>query len=209
MSQGRAIMALFTMMLVFAGGLFLASGEARAGGCPAVGTFAVGGNGDPLSSHVPGVGGGWVHRVRYPADVWQGGRSRQVAMANLNQAARSFRHACPGSHISVVGYSLGASGASRAVDLWQGEPWMSSNTSAMFYGNPRRPGGAYGGIETAGVPSIPNYTMWGPHQWGPIPIREICNWRDLICNTSRPWSADLTHNWDALLGYAVGTDHLY
>ncbi|QDH85044.1 serine hydrolase [Gordonia phage Dardanus] len=186
---------------------------ASAGGCPSVAHFAVGGNGDPGSRFVPHVPAGWRLNITYPADVMRGDHSRAVAFGKLDREGRHMRAVCPGTRIGVYGYSLGASAASRVVDLWQHDGRMSRNTYAVFYGNPRHPVGrdGWGGIEAAGLPHVPFgvYAWWGARQFGPIPVTDVCNpRRDFVCSSPVPLHRDLAGAWNALDGYLTG-DHLY
>lgn len=211
-SMFRAVAATIAAAIVFVGMAVGGPGQAVAGGCPTVANYAVGGNGDPTSTHVPRVPAGWRMNITYPADVFQGDYSRQVVRDKLTREARAMRASCPSTHIRVVAYSLGAAGASQAVDAWQTSAVLSSNTSAVFVGNPRHPRGAdgWGGIELAGLPNIPGiYTWTGVRRGGPIPVTEICNARkDIICSSPLPLHRDLIGAWNALYGYATG-DHLY
>ncbi|ANA85553.1 serine hydrolase [Gordonia phage Splinter] len=199
-------------VLALSGFSFAAAGPAMAGGCPSFATFAVGGTGDPESTHTPRVPVGWRENIAYPADVFQGDKSRKIARDKLSRAARHMRAVCPATHIHVVGYSLGASAASVVVDHWQSDPVMSRRTSATFVGNPRRPIGptGWGGIETAGLPHIPGvYTWSGARRGGPIPVVEVCNeGRDVICSVPVPMHRNLVGAWESLYGYLTG-DHLY
>lgn len=186
--------------------------SAQASECPQVTYFAIGGNGDPESVEVPGIPGD-AHRVNitYPADVFRGDYSRQVAIDKLDREARALRANCPGTRIEVVGYSLGASAGSILVDRWQSDPAMSHNTAATFYGNPRQPVvDGWGGIESLGLPNIPFvYTWHGPHKTGPIPVRNVCNpQRDIICSAPTPDRKDIRGALGSLQGYLTG-DHLY
>lgn len=188
--------------------------EARAGGvsCPGVTYYALGGNGDPGSVNVPGVPLGHRVNIEYPANVLKGDESRQIAVDKLNEQARSYRMTCPEDRIEVIGYSLGASAGSLAVDEWQNDPVMNQNTAAKFYGNPRKPVNAegWGGIETVGLPNLKGvYTWRGAREEGPIRVTEICNEeRDITCSAPAPLHRNLIGAWGAFQGYLTG-DHLY
>ncbi|AXQ65125.1 serine hydrolase [Gordonia phage Schmidt] len=190
----------------------VAAAPARAGGCPSVAYFAIGGNGDPKSVGVPHVPAGWRMNIEYPADVFQGDRSRQIAGDKLDAEAKKLRLACRDTRIGVYGYSLGASAGSIVVDRWQTDTLMNRDTFAVFYGNPRHPIGddGWGGIEVAGLPHIPFIYRWhGARLSGPIPVEEHCNWRrDVICSAPLPLHSNLIGAWKALEGYLTG-DHLY
>lgn len=211
----RRILGSIAAVLTLAGGITLVGqpAQAQTGTCPPVAYFAIGGNGDPDSVNVPGIPAG-AHRVNitYPANVFRGDYSRNVAIDKLDREARALRSRCPDTRIEVVGYSLGASAGSILVDRWQNDPVMNQNTAATFYGNPRQPIGpdGWGGIETVGLPHIRGvYTWHGAHQSGPIPVRDVCNpQRDIICSAPAPIHKDLRGAWDALQGYLTG-DHLY
>ncbi|AWY03882.1 serine hydrolase [Gordonia phage Nedarya] len=208
----RIISGIIAVIIAFGAAGTLGPPEARAGGCPSFASFAIGGNGDPGSAHVPGVPAGWRMNITYPADVFQGDHSRKVAGDKLNAEARKLRAACPGTRIGVYGYSLGASAGSLVVDRWQRDPVMSRNTQAVFFGNPRQPIGpdGWGGIETVGLPHVPGiYTWYGPRLYGSIPVTDVCNARrDVICSSPAPLHRDLIGAFNALHGYLTG-DHLY
>lgn len=188
------------------------AGGIAGGGCPDVAYFAIGGNGDPKSVKVPYVPAGYRVNIEYPADVLRGDESRRIAIEKLNYQARNFRTMCSDARIEVIGYSLGASAGSIAVDEWQLDPVMNKNVIATFYGNPRQPigPGGWGGIETVGLPNIPFiYTWRGPTKTGPIVVNNICNEkRDFVCSTPAPIHKDLVGALGALQGYLTG-DHLY
>lgn len=204
----RSIMAIVVMILVFMGAI-LWSSPAHAGGCPGVAWYAIGGNGDPGSARVPGIPGGvWLSRIQYPADVFRGDWSRDIARDELNRQAHDMRRSCPSTRIEVRSYSLGASATSLATDWWVSDARMNYNIRAIFYGNPRKPGGAVGGIETTGAPLLPGYTPRGPQRlaWW---IENRCNeGRDIICSAPRPLHSNLGWAFGATQGY-LGTGHWY
>lgn len=197
-------MKLFMALLVFATGIIITAPQAAASGCPSTATYVVGGYGDPHSVKVPGVGAGWVSRVHYPADVFQGDYSRQVVVDVLDRRARNMRDFCANTHIRVVAFSLGASAASLVTDRWVGTP-MGVNVSALFFGNPRKPArNGWGGIETVGLPHLGFYHWRGPHREAPW-IRNVCNERrDLVCSAPRPLTSDPVGALKAFVGYASG-----
>lgn len=201
------LVSIVTFVAVFAALAFGPS--ARAAGCPGVAYFAVGGTGDPYSTHVPGIPrGAWVHRVGYPADVLQGDWSRHLAATRLDRAAWDMRHRCPGTHISVRAHSLGASAASLSTDGWIGTA-LARNTDVRLYGDPRRPGTrGEGGIETVGLPHLPGYTMRGPHRWAPW-IVDVCHvGNDIICSSPRPFASNPMLAATGIGGY-FGSGHTY
>ncbi|ANA86645.1 serine hydrolase [Gordonia phage Lozinak] len=206
----RILGLLLAALIAVCGVNTVQAGDSHAGGCPSVQRYAVGGNADPTSSRVrapyPRV------NIAYPANVFAGDYSRDVAMAKLSDYARTTRALCPDTAIEVYGFSLGASVASAVVDHWQADPVMNRNTTAVYYGNPRRPVDyrGRGGIEAVGLPNIPGiYTFWGQRGTGPIPIVEVCNlaW-DIICDAPVPLHRDLPASWQALWGYLT-TGHRY
>ncbi|ANA86466.1 serine hydrolase [Gordonia phage OneUp] len=206
----RTLAIIFIVILTSCGINIAQAGDSVAGGCPTVQRYAIGGTGDPTSSKFPNAPYPRVN-IAYPADVYRGDHSRQVAMYSLETEARIFRNHCPRTKIEVYGYSLGASAASLVIDRWQRDPVMSRNVRAYYYGNPRRrPAGGYGGIETVGLPHVPNtYTWRGARHLGPIPTTDICRFgRDIICSSPIPIHRDLAHAWNALHGYLTG-DHGY
>ncbi|QBP33341.1 serine hydrolase [Gordonia phage BrutonGaster] len=205
----RALAIILVVILTSCGINLAQAGDSVAGGCPTVQRYAIGGTGDPTSTQFHNPPYPRVN-IQYPADVYRGDHSRRVAMYNLETEARIVRNHCPNTRIEVYGYSLGASAASLVIDRWQTDPVMNRNVRAYYYGNPRRPidASGYGGIEAAGLPSIPGvYTWRGQRITGPIPVREFCG-MDIICSSSAPIHRDLVHSWRALIGYLT-TEHRY
>lgn len=135
-------------------------------------------------------------------------------VAKLTDALRRHHAACPASHLTLAGYSEGAVVAGDVLHtLSTSSAIPHSQLNGVLYGDPRRPfgdgglGGVAGGVETNFPTVVPGVTMKGPHEFGDLTVREVCNENDGICN-----SANMITNAAAfangLEGYRSG-DHGY
>lgn len=135
-------------------------------------------------------------------------------VSKLTAAVRGFHASCPGSHLTLAGYSEGAVVAGDVLHkLSASSAIPHSQINGVLYGDPRRPfgdgglGGVAGGVETNFPTVVPGVTMKGPHEFGDLTVREVCNENDGICN-----SANMITNMAAfangLEGYRAG-DHGY
>lgn len=175
--------------------------EAHAGGC--VQNIAVGGNTDTRSAFVPHAPRN-SYRVHYPADIWNANSRPNAERQIRSVAGRAWARGC---HVTLIGYSLGASAGSTVTDGWirhgAGGSW-----NAVFYGNPRMPRhGALVGVEAAGLPYV-GYAYRGQALKSPR-VKNVCKTRDAVCSTPGPWTRDVPRAWDHLLGYAFQDQHLY
>lgn len=183
---------------------------ARADGCPNSRTFAVGGNGDPASAHVPGAPADAV-RIHYPASIapvggmTPGDVSVSQGERNLDHAVRTFRAACPDAHVTVIGYSEGALIAGNDRDKWAHEPAMRANTNVVLVSDPRAPRGAMSNLPNGLVPGLTLRPARPTHS--PIPTSSICRTSDGICNLGDP-VRDPGHAISATAGYLTG-EHAY
>jgi hypothetical protein len=148
-----------------------------------------------------------VDRLALDASVAEG-------VGKLTAAVNNFHATCPGSHLTLSGYSEGAAVAGNVLErLAKSTAIPREQINGVLYGNPRRPfgdggrGGVAGGIET-NLPSIlPGVTMQGPHDYAGIAVREVCNENDGICNSTN-MITNLAAFANGLDGYLSG-DHGY
>lgn len=135
-------------------------------------------------------------------------------VGKLERAVYDFHAVCPGSRLVLTGYSEGAIVAGDVLNrLSRATVIPRDRIHGVLYGNPRRPfgdgglGGVAGGIET-NVPTIlPGVTMLGGHDYGGLPVRDVCNENDGICNSTN-MITNLAAFANGLVGYAGG-DHGY
>lgn len=136
--------------------------------------------------------------------------------ANLDRAVRGFHAACPGSKITITGYSLGAIVAGNHLEKLANSNEIPHNlVNGVLYSDARRPGapgrglnGGAGGVMTTIPTFFPKATMQGPRKgFGDIPVRQVCNQNDAICNSENPITnlAAFANGW---AGYLQG-DHGY
>lgn len=186
---------------------------AAADTCPNTMIFEVGGHLDP-DAHVydnsnarlpAGVAFTQVHYpaqiAPYPGDTISLDDSVAQGIANLDHAARTFAAACPDAHITVSGYSEGALVAGDELgDLSRNDAIPAGRLNGVVYADGRREGvdGGAGGIETNLPTVVPGLTMRGPRGFGDLPVQEICNQNDGICNSENPFTN--------LLAFANGVD---
>lgn len=187
-----AIAALF-MLLVFH---VVQAPQAEAQVCPGSQNFVVGGTGDPNGAYVPNVPAGPRTNIIYPASISPVGgyvsadESIRIGTEGLTNALNSFRARCPGSGVTIIGYSLGAIVVSDVCDRLDGR-----NTTCITEGNPKRQPGAEGSGITGILPTfIPGFvfTGWRAAPAGGPAIVEICNLRDLYCSAINPLKDPLT-----------------
>lgn len=181
--------------------------------CPDQVTFAVGGTGDTHSQFVPGVPAGPRVNIEYPASIrpvgdMTGNDSIGVGADQLDAQARAYRVHCPETHINAQGYSLGAAVVSNVCDGWQGDAVMNSNTTCTTVGNPtRRQRDGTSGILGQIPAVVPGLTPAAHSNAGPIPVTEVCNSNDIICNAPNPVINPLEFA-NGVVGYFSG-DHGY
>lgn len=175
--------------------------------CPPSMSFVVGGTGDPSGVRTPNVPAGPRTNIWYPASISpdagtaSGDESVRQATTSLGAAVAGFKASCPGSHVNLVGYSLGAVAVSNVCDTTSG-----TNTTCITSGNPKAENGSF-----AYLPSfIPGFTFNGPRVAptnGPTVV-EICNPRDLYCNGGNPLQ-DPGHFIDSAIGTYLQGQHAY
>lgn len=188
---------------------------AQDGSCPDQVTFAVGGTGDAHSQFVPVVPAGPRENIDYPASLapFGGGataiESIAVGSDQLDARARAYRANCPYTHINAQGYSLGAIVVSHVCNDWQNDRVMNRNTGCITVGNPIRPqrDGASGIVTRLLTQLVPQLPIAGDRSGGPIPVTDVCNTNDIICNAPSPIDNPLEFA-NGLVGYHEG-DHGY
>lgn len=134
--------------------------------------------------------------------------------AALDDAVRAFHGRCPGAHLLITGYSEGAIVAGDELAALSASDAIPHDLiDGVLYGDPRREfgdggtGGTAGGIETNLPTILPGVTMRGPRGFGDLPVHEICNENDGICNSANMITNALAFA-NGLDGYASG-DHAY
>lgn len=166
---------------------------ANAAPCPATMNFAVGGTGDPTGVHTPGVPAGPRTNVPYPATVDD--NAQRIGRDNLTNAVSTFRAQCPGSHVTMVGYSGGAQIVGDVRDRMNG----AGNMNVILVSDPRAPGGL-----AAVLPSVPFWwTNQGPRPASSIPTSNICRANDPVCNLGNPLQ-DPIHAINAGISFLTG-----
>lgn len=233
MRTEKSIARLAAGALVIAGavvatGALVAAAPAQADACPATAVFQTDGytageslvnwNNSRFNHNVPA--GVQIIQVPYFAGVFPVvdrlalDASVAEGVGKLTTAVNDFHAACPGSHLTLAGYSEGAVVAGNVLErLAKSATIPREQLNGVLYGNPRRPfgdggrGGVAGGIET-NLPSIlPGVTMQGPHDYAGIAVREVCNENDGICNSTN-LITNVAAFANGLEGYRTG-DHGY
>jgi cutinase len=165
--------------LLATAGLSLVTGPAAHATAPCDGTYSIA---------VGGTGSTWnndgfynvTQHVGYDARFPTGANAR-TGVNELNRLVRDQRAACPGQHVKMMGYSLGAA----VVHVWVSENWQTfDNVNAILVADPKRQGppGANGSGEPFG--GIIGFPLAGTDRnFGNVPVKTICNW-DYICDAS-------------------------
>lgn len=178
-------------------------GASASDACASTMILEVGGHLDP-DAHVydrtnaalpAGVGFTQVHYsaqiAPYPGDTISLDASVAEGVANLDHDARAFAASCPGSHLTIAGYSEGALVAGNELgDLSQNNAIATDRLNGVLYSDGRREGvgGGAGGIETNLPTVIPGLTMQGPRGFGDLAVQQICVANDGICNSENPFT---------------------
>ncbi|MCG8915039.1 PE-PPE domain-containing protein [Actinokineospora sp. PR83] len=190
-------------------GVVLPASSAAADACPTQMLFEVGGMGDPQGNVFdagnaelpPGVE---ATKVVYPAEIFPLAPktlddSNAEGRATMDRLVREFHASCPGSRITITGFSQGALVAGDTLgNLSKDDRIPHGLINGVLYSDARRVGvnGGPGGIMTNLPTFLPGITMGGPRTFGDIPVVSLCNQNDGICH-----SENLLTN---LLGFANG-----
>jgi hypothetical protein len=172
-------------------------------------TFEVGGTGNPdaLGFKVDGP-----HEiVDYPAAIWplqqsSHDESVRAGVAALDRDVRTYHAACPGSHLVIVGHSLGAEVTGDEIGALDDDPGIAPVVTGIGYADPRDP--VHGGVEGSWAGIMPGLVMRGNRR-PPNHIRlvEVCHSNDGICHEPN-LIVDPVGAVNGLVGY-IGGDHGY
>lgn len=175
----KNIATLLTGLLALTGLSLVTGPSAHAATAPCDGTYSI-------------AVGGWrshwwddrffnvTQHVGYPTDI-PNGASTQAGVNELNRLVREQRAACPGQHVKMMGYSMGAA----VVHVWVTTNWMSfDNVNAILVADPKRQGppGADGGTNVFG-PAVGAPLAGVDRFFGNVPVKSICT-VDYVCDTS-------------------------
>lgn len=217
-----AALATTSALALTATGVATAVGAENAADCAGTRIFQVGGHHDGNAtvydkSNASLPAGTDFQKVSYsaqiapfPGDTVSMDDSVAEGIGKLDKAVRDYHAQCPGSHITISGYSEGAIVAGDELNkLSQEQTIPHEQIDGVLYGDPRRPGvdGGPGGIETNLPTIIPGITMKGPRGFGDIAVHEICNKNDGICYSENPVT-NLLGFANGVAGYFMG-DHAY
>ncbi|MBA0051670.1 PE-PPE domain-containing protein [Streptomyces sp. AJS327] len=197
-------------------------GAERAGACPEKMIFEVGGHRDGNAtaydaSNARLPAGVQFTKIKYsasiapfPGDTISKDDSVREGIEKLDREVRGFHGACPGSRITITGYSQGAIVAGDELHRLSQENTIPHDLiNGVLYGDPRRPGvnGGPGGIEGNLPTIIPGLSMNGPRGFGDLRVQEICKKNDGICHSENPIT-NLLGFANGVAGYFMG-DHGY
>lgn len=177
----RRIAAASTALLL-GSGLSLAQGSTAQAAAPAPceGTYTIVVGGTGSSWNNDRFYGNIQQHVGYPTQI-PNGASARAGVNELNRLVRDQRAACPGQHVKMGGYSLGAA----VVHIWVSENWRTfDNVNAVLVSDPKRQGppGANGGaVPFGGIIGAP--LAGADKNFGNIPVKTICHW-DYVCDES-------------------------
>lgn len=179
------------VLLASIGAVFPLAQPASAASCAGTYTIVVGGAGDNNSMVFHG---NVSQRVGYPAEP-TGWGARQ-GTNELNRLVRNQRAQCPGQHVKMMGYSLGAA----VVHTWVTENWTTfGNVNAVLIADPKRQGGPRGnGVSGEWFTYFVGAPLSGVDRFfGNIPVVSICT-NDYVCDTQAP---------SGVPGYIWGGNH--
>ncbi|RKT88873.1 Cutinase [Saccharopolyspora antimicrobica] len=120
--------------------------------------------------------------------------TRRVAAPALERKVVDFHRACPGSRITLVGYSFGALISGDAAELLAARDEVPDHlVNAVLIADPRRHvtnttvQGPSGGIMSV-APDGPGMHTPGPREFGDIEVASICREDDVVCHAANPVS---------------------
>ncbi|WP_372411027.1 cutinase family protein [Streptomyces luteireticuli] len=175
----RRIAAVLAGLLATAG-ISLAQGTAAQATAPCDGTYTIVVGGTGSSWNNDGFRGNIQQHVGYPTQI-PNGASVRAGVNELNRLVRDQRAACPGQHVKMGGYSLGAA----VVHVWVSENWSTfDNVNAILVADPKRQGppGTNGSTTPFGV-FVGAPLAGADRNFGNVPVKTVCNW-DYICDES-------------------------
>ncbi|GAA2964767.1 DUF3253 domain-containing protein [Streptomyces enissocaesilis] len=137
-------------LLLTAGLSVTQASTAQAATAPCGGTYTIVVGGTGSSWHNDNFTGGIQQHVGYPTQI-PNGASARACVNELNRLVRDQRAACPGQHVKMGGYSLGAA----VVHIWITENWQTfDNVNAILIADPKRqagPGANGGSVPFGGI----------------------------------------------------------
>lgn len=164
-----------------------ASGTATAHADPCVGSWHIGVGGLSVS------GSGTGQDSRYIASDQPVGYNSADPASGYNELGRLFwqhRNDCPGDHIEIVGHSEGAA----IVHQWVADNQGAGNFGAVLLADPKRAAGPGSGGSSDTFPF--NVSPWPvpgkDANFGDVPVLEVCNHDDIICESDAGWYGYLT-----------------
>lgn len=180
--------------LLMAGGLSVGQASAAPTTAPCDGTYTIVVGGTGSSWNNDGFYGNIQQHVGYPTTI-PNGASVRAGVNELNRLVRDQRAACPGQHVKMGGYSLGAA----VVHVWVTENWQSfDNVNAILVADPKRQGPPGGNGSTSPFGPIVGAPLAGVDRFfGNVPVKSICHW-DYICDDSADplgYPYNHTHNY--------------
>ncbi|WP_218008919.1 cutinase family protein [Nocardia jiangxiensis] len=179
----RKAMALLAAMLLALGFPAIAGSAAQAQADPCTGTWSIVMGGFTLAG--PGVTG---ETSAYLIGDQPVGYNSADPMSGYNELNRLFwlhRSQCPADHIKIVGHSEGAG----IVHAWVTNNQGAGNYNAVLLADPKRDAGPGGpGLSSTPGNQLIGYPLAGTDNWfGGVPVLEVCNHDDEICDTSAGW----------------------
>lgn len=153
---------------------------------------------DDAGTAVPA--GAQMEKFRYEDGIVPGvhphslDNTRRVAAPALEKRVVDFHRACPGSGITLVGYSFGALISGDATELLASKDEVPHHlVNAVLIADPRR-GVADTGVQgpSGGIMSVapdgPGMHTPGPRDFRDIEVASICREDDVVCNAANPIS---------------------
>ncbi len=185
-ARARASAFLSALVISAAASVFTVSpAAARADDC--VGNWSIGVGG--LAIGVLGFG----ENSTYLAVDQRVGYNSADPMSGLRELDRLFwqhRTACPDDHVTLIGHSEGAGIIHSWVTAHQGMP----NVNAILLSDPKRvagPGSA--GLSGDTLAPLVGYPLAGVDaDFGDLPVLQVCQHDDVICNEEAGWFGYLT-----------------
>lgn len=166
--------------LLLAAGLSLVIGPAAQATAPCEGTYTVVVGGWQSTPDTDGFHGNIQQHIGYSTAIPNGAGVR-TGVDELNRWVWDQRKACPGQHVKMVGYSMGAA----VVHVWVTENGDAfGNVNAVLIADPKRqapPGASGGGVPFGGLVGAP--LAGADRFFGGVPVFSICNW-DYVCDES-------------------------
>lgn len=106
-------------------------------------------------------------------------------LVELDRLINEHRNECPDDHIKLLGHSEGAG----IIHAWVTAHNGYGNISAVLLADPKRIAGPGGpGLSSSHFAPLIGYPLAGVDDWfGDIPVLEVCNHDDIVCNAEAGW----------------------